>query len=514
MRVPVQRSCAALVAMWAALVPLADYLFFGHEPGWTLGLYAALLALAVLLRHEGRPLRTVSGRAGTAALLGLVVALVLAPGVISFLLVCLALLHLSLLAEGRRYGLKAWAWAYSLAGICGWTRIVLDALYVHRRARPGTAWARVTRALVRWLAPVLLTLLFLAFFSVANPILSRWTSAVLDVLAQWLSELRLPTAERCVFWLSVGVWLWPLLRARWTKTARDLLRRTTRLFLVPTRPHRPPPVPCGTRSLPRPTTGFALRCLVPFNVLFLLQNTLDARYLWAGARLPEGMTFAQYAHRGAYPLVVTALLAAVFVLATFSPGAETARHQWARRLVYLWLAQNVVLTVSAAYRLGLYVDALSLTRLRFAAAIWMGLVAAGLLSIVRRIVRDHSNEWLVGRNLLLLGLVLYCLCFVDVGGTIARYNVRHCLEIRGTGTVLDVGYLGHLGPEALPALRQYKVAVDDPIRSADADKVVVRLETRLTDQLRDWRAWTWRRWRLAQSIHAPSRNGPIPTPPQ
>ena len=36
------------------------------------------------------------------------------------------------------------------------------------------------------------------------------------------------------------------------------------------------------------------------------------------------MTYAAYAHRGAYPLIVTALIAAGFVLAALRPGSATS----------------------------------------------------------------------------------------------------------------------------------------------------------------------------------------------
>ena len=48
---------------------------------------------------------------------------------------------------------------------------------------------------------------------------------------------------------------------------------------------------------------------------------------------------------------------------------------WLRGLLGLWLAQNILLVVSALMRLDLYVDAFGLTRLRLAAVVWMGLVA-------------------------------------------------------------------------------------------------------------------------------------------
>jgi hypothetical protein len=65
---------------------------------------------------------------------------------------------------------------------------------------------------------------------------------------------------------------------------------------------------------PRMSGVSPLRSLVIFNAMFLVQNILDAMYLWGGKQLPAGLTYADYAHRGAYPLMATALLTAVFVL--------------------------------------------------------------------------------------------------------------------------------------------------------------------------------------------------------
>ena len=46
------------------------------------------------------------------------------------------------------------------------------------------------------------------------------------------------------------------------------------------------------------------RSLILFNALFALQTVLDLTYLWGGANLPDGMTLAEYAHRGAYLLIL------------------------------------------------------------------------------------------------------------------------------------------------------------------------------------------------------------------
>ena len=121
------------------------------------------------------------------------------------------------------------------------------------------------------------------------------------------------------------------------------------------------------------------RSLVLFNVMFALQSALDLTYLWGGASLPDGMTYAHYAHRGAYPLIATALLAASFVLIAMRPGGPAEQSRLIRPLVLLSIGQYVLLVVSSIFRLDLYVAAYSLTYLRLAAFIWMGLVAAGLV---------------------------------------------------------------------------------------------------------------------------------------
>jgi hypothetical protein len=243
--------------------------------------------------------------------------------------------------------------------------------------------------------------------------------------------------------------------------------------------------------------GVIVRCLLIFNALFAVQTVLDLCYLWGGAKLPAGMTYASYAHRGAYPLLATALLAAVFVVATFRAGSETDRLLWARRLVYAWLAQNVFLMVSAGWRLCLYVNVYTLTRWRIAAAIWMFLIACGLVWILVRIITGRSNLWLVNANAVTLLAVLYVCSFINFDGLIADFNVRHCKEVRGEGVPIDVEYLEGLGPEALPALIWLDRKLGEcPQRQAILD-AVLHLQQRLYQDMKNWRGWTQRRHMLA-----------------
>ena len=190
------------------------------------------------------------------------------------------------------------------------------------------------------------------------------------------------------------------------------------------------PVALGGRKSRAVTLGVSeaatLRALIVCNLIFAGQTAMDFAYLGAGAALPEGLSYAAYAHRGAYPLVIAALLAGAFVLLAFPDGRGLSL--WTRRLTYLWIGQTIALTGAAMFRTWLYVEAYGLTELRVAAQIWMGVVAAGLGLILYRLATGRSAQWLIEANGLMLGTVLYLCCFLNFTALISHYNVQTFLS--------------------------------------------------------------------------------------
>jgi hypothetical protein len=296
----------------------------------------------------------------------------------------------------------------------------------------------------------------------------------------------------------LGLLTWALLRgrARWKVSRTGLSEPQTQASTV-------------KATLPAfDLPALLVRCLILFNLVFAVQMAIDlAMVLSSGSMLPEGMSYAAYARRGAYPLVATALLAAAFVLITFPSGRESeaasqnsSSMRWARRLVFLWIAQNVALTLSAGFRLEMYVGAFSLTRLRVAAAIWMLLVAIGLVTIIWRIARHRTNAWLVRANTLALLGVLYVCCFVNFDSIIAWYDVKRCFEMGGPGPRLDRAYLRGLGPETIEPFQWLETRVDDPMLAAALRSDVRTLTADLQRDMRSWQGWTMRRNRIAAAI--------------
>lgn len=357
-------------------------------------------------------------------------------------------------------------------------RLPGDVLSLLGSGASGGAGRGLVRRLLTWVVPAILAAAFLVLFAEANPLIE----AALQ-LAQLERLLDLLNPERVIFWGFVAVVAWPLLRPRllaWPKN----------------RPVHGPHLPAKESVL----FGHAaiLRSLVLFNVLFAVQTVSDALYLWGGVRLPEGLSYADYAHRGAYPLIVTALLAAGFVLAAMRPNGAASQSPLIRRLVFVFLAQNVGLVLSSILRLDLYVKVYSLTELRLAAGIWMGLVAVGLVLILVRIVLRRSNAWLITSNLVALGLTLYAYSFVDVPALVAGFNIENSREMGGEGQPLDVSYLGELGPSALPAIIGYLDRLDEATM-VDARAFEIWASEQAAALVAagdDWRGWSFRNARL------------------
>lgn len=146
------------------------------------------------------------------------------------------------------------------------------------------------------------------------------------------------------------------------------------------------------------------------------------------------------ASTGWYPLIVTALLAGLFVLVALQPGSDTASKPLVRRLVVVWIAQNMVLVASSLLRTADYIEAYALTRFRIAAMIWMALVAVGLMLICWRMLAGKSAYWLINANAMAALIVLAVVSVVDLAAVVAGWNVRHAKQVGGRGVVLDLGY--------------------------------------------------------------------------
>lgn len=446
------------LALLISLIALGDVLVWQVLPGLSLAVFGAAIVLAALWvagkRISGQRLTLVAG-GSVLALLPLVelvqpLSLLIAVCGVSAMLALLAGLDPVELGRGA---LRLWP--------MGVRQTFTDGATLFQRKDRNGFPAMMQRLLMGWLMPVSLGLVFLLLLLEANPIAERWADAA------WRIDLGLPSEDRLLFWACLIPLIW---------TSLSLTNMRERLRGVP-RVHKLGPARQGIVN-PASVT----RALFLFNAVFALQTAMDVIYLYGGVGLPEGITYAEYAHRGAYPLVITALLAGGFALLT---RRWTDGNQMLRGLLMFWVAQNVMLVVSSLVRLELYVEVYGLTHLRVAAAIWMGLVAAGLALILWQVWQRQHNGWLMLRGGAMAGIVLYVCALVSFDAVIARYNLSHPVQS-------DTYHLCWLGDAAQPIIAAHEL---------ELGRTVCYGRHQISAP-RDWREWGFRNWRALSSLNA------------
>jgi len=472
-------------AIVLALAALADWLFYGQRIGVSAVGFAITLACGALLANFARLNKTQVLLAGALVLAALVPAIE-EFNAASFFFIVLALgVGLSLTTGPKLTGAGEQAAALCDLYLVGPFRLLRDAI-------SAFSLPALTAGFTTWFIPVVLTSMFGFLFVSANPLLEKWIS-----LMNPGSATSFISAGRILFWVLALSIVWPFIHVRWRRRSEV----TADLAVAETE----------TKDKQERTVDFLgaatiLRSLILFNLLFAVQTALDVFFLWGNATLPADISYAAYAHRGAYPLILTALLAAGFVLVTMRPGGPAEQSNVIRPLVYLWVAQNVLLVASSILRLDLYVQIYLLTWWRIAAFIWMLLVALGLLLIVARIRLNRSNEWLIRANLVTLTATLYVCSLVNFTAIIADYNVDHSREVSGNGFTVDINYLFQLGPQALPAInRAIALRGSDPNLVSRRDCLV---EQHRSD-LASWRAWGFRSWRLQRALEAQQKRSTV-----
>ena len=475
----------------AALVIVGDVLIWYHPSGVNILVFFIAVIAAIAVLHpwklgEGRTVAVI-----LVALLGVSPffetespwALLTAQGGIT-------LLALGIADKLPRF--EQWGSAFTRFGLLAPFRLIGDGFRLLLEGGQQKIGGHVLRGAIMWIVPLVFAIVFVGLFAAANPVIEYGLRAIrIDKLLEFLEPGRI------ILWGLVAVGCWPL-----------LMPKLLNWYALP--PMQGPMLPKAESLLFGRSA--ILNLLILFNAIFAVQTVLDLVFLWGGVRLPEGITYAVYAHRGAHPLIVTALLAAAFVLAAMRKEAPVQNSPLIRNLVYLWIAQNVWLVISSVLRLKLYVEVYYLSEMRIAAFIWMGLVAIGLVLIVVKIALNRTNAWLVMTNMATLSVTLWGVAWADLQSFIATYNVRHSYEVTGEGVPIDHFYMSDLGPAAIPAIDEFLVNSRFADQSTlttfsllrnelTARVVAIDWENRSAHRFPEtWHGWTWREDRLEEYL--------------
>jgi hypothetical protein len=351
----------------------------------------------------------------------------------------------------------------------------------------GASAIRLSRpsrlARVRWLVfvvPLVLVVVFGAVFVAANPVIRAWTVAA---LAHLPSLAWFPSPLRFIFWavcaLAAAAVLRPVCRTIPWLDARLGTDHAT---------HAAGEVTGDTRL------AIARNVMIALNALFLVNNGLDAVYLWAG-RAPAGVSHTEYAHSGAAWLTVAVVLSTIVLSAIFRGAIQhDVRARLTHVLAYAWAAQNFVLAMGTFRRIQMYVAYSGLTDLRILGVFGTALSTVGLAIVVLSVARRRAFLWVLRRQLdaLAIAAVLYV---VTPSGWIAmRYNVARVQadQYRPLLHLFQQRITPEAAPEMLPLLEH-----PDPVVRQGVAVLLAGRRTELDAQVEA--ATIWPEWEASRA---------------
>ena len=492
-------SVAALLVAGVILGLVGDALLRAPDPpALKLSLWIASVAVAALALHRHAALALDGARVAWLA-----VGVLFAAGLawrdappLKLLALGSATLAFALAAHRldaswvRRAGVLRYAGALALGALHAWTAAVM-ALLDAARAIPRTeagrpAGWRGAAAFARGLAIAApLVVVFGALFMSAD--------AVFEDLVLSVVRIDPEVVASHVLLFCVSAWL-----------ATGYLRG----FLTGT---EPPPLrvlwPDGAPPAltpKRPTLGITeiATVLAALDLLFLVFVIVQFRYLFGGdalVRVTPDLTYAEYARRGFFELVLAAVLVVPLLLAAdwLLDRRLPRDDRLFRGLAGAQIALVLAITASAFQRLRLYHASYGLTESRFYAMVVLVWIGAMLWWLAATVLRGRRHVFAFGA--LASGLATVALLFaVDPDAVVARTNVAR-MASADAPVRFDVAYATSLSADAVPVLIGALPALPPDVQCPLARHMLRRWPP---DGERSIRNWNWSAERAKDAVRA------------
>lgn len=197
-------------------------------------------------------------------------------------------------------------------------------------------------------------------------------------------------------------------------------------------------------------------------VVYTMFIVVQFKYLFAGAMLPQGLTFTEYARKGFFELLaLTGVnVAAIIAVIRLIRLCEGPWRVVAKGLCHYLCAVTVVLLISSFYRMWLYTNDDGLTRLRFFVMGFLLFEAVGLAATFLYIAKEKINISLI---YLCIALTYYTvLNIIPADNIIAGNQIDKFLS----GERENLEYIYTLSADAAPSmLRLFEETRDENVKN-------------------------------------------------
>jgi len=367
------------------------------------------------------------------------------------------------------------------------------------------------------LIPLFLLFVFYIIFINANPVFEKLANHTIDsIMKQLLPIFQAISIQRILFFIvgiAVNAWflfktdLGSLVLAE-AKRKENLIRQrivkltANREYFNNLKEKSPEFYRNKFRLSLRLKNEFvsAMVLLILVNMLLFIVNVIDINWVWFGFKYSESFDLKQFVHEGTYLLIISILLSISIMLYFFRRNLNFySKAKWIKQLSYIWIVQNIILTISVAIRNFHYITYWGLAYKRIGVILFLIAVSYGLLCLFIKILYNKTSFFLVKRNSLAIYIVLFMASLINWDGVIAKHNLNHPISNH-----METCYLLSLSDKILPLIDQKKSILDQSLQyntyidySPYSYKDYYQLRVKLfTGKFRKhtWLSWNYKDW--------------------
>ncbi len=191
----------------------------------------------------------------------------------------------------------------------------------------------------------------------------------------------------------------------------------------------------------------AIILFVMLNILVLIINAIDIWWVWFNFSW-QGEYLKQFVHEGTYLLILSILISLALSIYYFRGKVNFLENNLIlRRLAYIWLFQNVILTISVGMRNFWYIQYFSLAYLRIGVIFFLLLTIFSIYTVYLKIRDKKSTYYLFNKNTLATYIILVVMSLFNWDVIIAKYNFSHA-----DTAFVHFDFMSNLSNNALPYL--------------------------------------------------------------
>lgn len=236
-----------------------------------------------------------------------------------------------------------------------------------------------------------------------------------------------------------------------------------------------------------PVTGVTFAGILAAIYVFYSAIQILFLFLRLDSGLPDGITYSQYAHSGFWQLLVVSLINFVTVLICISVFQE---NRILKILLMVISVCTCIMTLSAAYRMLLYVNAYYLTFLRVLVLWFLGVLLLIMFGVMWSI---YKRDFQLFKYIMVVVAVCYIgLSFSKVDRRVAEYNVAHWDYITSED-MTNLLYGSSLDAAPVMAEIGEKAMNDQPWQKIYWETEVTNYYQRILDQEMSLRSWNFSR---------------------